>query len=391
MPKTKIAVLGSTGSIGKTLLQIIEKEKKKYEIVLLTANKNYLGLYKQAKKYKVKNLIVSDKDSFYSLKKKIRNSKINIYNNYNNFNIIFKKKIDYVMSSISGMEGLEPTLEIIKFTKKIAIANKESIICAWNLIHKELVKNKTEFVPVDSEHFSLWYALKNIPSTQIEKVYLTASGGPLLKLSKVNQKKNIKLSQALKHPTWNMGKKISIDSCTMMNKVFEVIEAKHLFDLSYEKITILTHPKSYIHAIVKFKNGLIKIIAHDTTMKIPIFNSIKSNNNNFSIKTNNLNLKNLNNLDLKKINYKFFPVVNILKKIPNKISLYETVIVTINDYLVELFLNKKITYKELQNLMLKLVKKKLFTKYKKLKPKKFEDIIFVKNVVSSAIIKIINK
>ena len=388
--RQKIAILGSTGSIGKNLLEIVKKNRNQFDVVLLTANKNYSELIKQAKIYNVKNIIINDRNSFKFLKKK-KIKKINIYNNYNSFNKIFKKRIDYVMSSISGMEGLGPTLNIIKFTKKIAIANKESIICAWNLILKELVKNKTEFVPVDSEHFSLWYALKNIPSTQIDKVYLTASGGPLLKLSKINQKKNIKLSQALKHPTWNMGKKISIDSCTMMNKVFEVIEAKHLFDLSYEKIAVLTHPKSYIHAIVKFKNGLIKIIAHDTTMKIPIFNSIKSNNNNLSIKTNNLNLKNLNNLDLKKINYKFFPVVNILKKIPNKISLYETVIVTINDYLVKLFLNKKITYKELQNLLLKLMKKKLFTKYKKLKPKKFEDIIFVKNNVSSYIIKTINK
>ncbi len=292
------------------------------------------------------------------------------------------------MSSISGMEGLRPTLDIIKYTKKIAIANKESIICAWNLIQSELIKNKTDFVPVDSEHFSLWYALNNIPSSEIEKVYLTASGGPLLKLSKSNIKK-IKLSQALKHPTWRMGKKISIDSCTMMNKVFEVIEAKHLFNLSYEKISVLTHPNSYIHAIIKFKNGLIKIIAHDTTMKIPIFNSLKSNND-LSIKTNNLNLKKLNHLDLKEVNYKYFPVVNILEKLPNKISLYETVIITVNDYLVNLFLNKKISYNQLENLLLKLVKKKSFTKFKKLKPKKFEDIILVKNNVSSQIDKIIN-
>ena len=293
------------------------------------------------------------------------------------------------MSSISGIEGLSPTLDIIKFTKKIAIANKESIICAWNLIIKKLSYHKTTFVPVDSEHFSLWYALKNIPISNIEKVFLTASGGPLLNYKKLNSK-NIKLSEALKHPRWVMGEKISIDSCTLMNKVFEVIEAKHLFNLSYEKISILTHPNSYIHAIIKFKNGLIKIIAHDTTMKIPIFNSLKSNND-LSFKTNNLNLKKLNDLDLKEVNYKYFPVVNILAKIPNKISLYDTVIVTVNDYLVNLFLDKKISYNQLENLLLKLVKMKSFTKFKKLKPKKFEDIILVKNNVSSQIDKIIKK
>ena len=386
--RQKIAILGSTGSIGKNLLEIINKDRNKFEVVLLTANKNHSDLIKQAKKYNVKNLIIKNYKS-YTLLKNINLKGINIYNDYNNFNKFFKKKIDYVMSSISGMEGLGPTLNIIKFTKKIAIANKESIICAWNLIQHELVKNKTKFVPVDSEHFSLWYALKNLPSSEIEKVYLTASGGPLLKFSKLKLK-NVKLSQALKHPTWKMGKKISIDSCTMMNKVFEVIEAKHLFNLSYKKITVLTHPNSYIHAVVKFKNGLIKIIAHDTTMKIPIFNSIKSDKA-LSIKTNNLNLTKLNNLDLKKVNTKFFPVVNILKKLPNKISLYETVIVTINDLLVDQFLNKKITYKQLQDLLVKLTKKKLFTKYKKLKPKKFEDIILVKNKVSSIIFKTIKK
>ena len=386
--RQKIAILGSTGSIGKSLLEIINKDRNKFEVVLLTANKNHSDLIKQAKKYNVKNLIIKNHKS-YTLLKNINLKGINIYNDYNNFNKFFKKKIDYVMSSISGMEGLGPTLNIIKFTKKIAIANKESIICAWNLIQHELVKNKTKFVPVDSEHFSLWYALKNLPSSEIEKVYLTASGGPLLKFSKLKLK-NVKLSQALKHPTWKMGKKISIDSCTMMNKVFEVIEAKHLFNLSYKKITVLTHPNSYIHAVVKFKNGLIKIIAHDTTMKIPIFNSIKSDQA-LSIKTNKLNLKKLNNLDLKEVNTKFFPVVNILKKLPNKISLYETVIVTINDLLVDQFLNKKITYKQLQDLLVKLTKKKLFTKYKKLKPKKFEDIILVKNKVSSIIFKTIKK
>ena len=386
--RQKIAILGSTGSIGKNLLEIINKDRNKFEVVLLTENKNHSDLIKKTKKYNVKNLIIKNYKS-YTLLKNINLKGINIYNDYNNFNKFFKKKIDYVMSSISGMEGLGPTLNIIKFTKKIAIANKESIICGWNLIQRELVKNKTKFVPVDSEHFSLWYALKNLPSSEIEKVYLTASGGPLLKFSKLKLK-NVKLSQALKHPTWKMGKKISIDSCTMMNKVFEVIEAKHLFNLSYKKITVLTHPNSYIHAVVKFKNGLIKIIAHDTTMKIPIFNSIKSDKA-LSIKTNNLNLTKLNNLDLKKVNTKFFPVVNILKKLPNKISLYETVIVTINDLLVDQFLNKKITYKQLQDLLVKLTKKKLFTKYKKLKPKKFEDIILVKNKVSSIIFKTIKK
>ena len=284
------------------------------------------------------------------------------------------------MSSITGIDGLIPTISIIKFTKKIAIANKESIICAWNLINKELIKYNTNFVPVDSEHFSLWYALKNVHTSSIEKIYLTASGGPLLKFSKLNQK-NIKISQALKHPNWIMGKKISIDSCTMMNKVFEVIEAKHLFNIPYKKITILTHPNSYIHAIIKLKNGLIKIIAHDTTMKIPIFNTINSDING-KVKSEDLNLNKLNQLELKNVNYKLFPVVKILENLPDKITLFETVIVTIN---------KKINYNQLQHLLLKFTKDKVFNKYKKKKSKKIQDITFVKNNVRSIIIKSLNR
>ena len=386
--RKKIAILGSTGSIGRNLLEIVNKDKNKFEVTLLTANKNHTDLLKQAKRFKVKNIIVNNNESFEFLKKK-KNKEINIYNSYSCFNKIFKKKIDYVMSSISGIDGLYPTIKIIKHTNKIAIANKESIICAWNLIQNELKKNKTKFVPVDSEHFSLWYALKNSSISDIEKIYLTASGGPLLKFPKSNSN-NISLARALKHPTWSMGKKISIDSCTMMNKVFEVIEAKHLFNLPYDRISILTHPNSYIHAIIKFKNGLVKIIAHDTTMKIPIFNTINSDNNSI-FKSDNLNLKKLNNLDLKLVNYNLFPLVNILKYLPKKISLFETVIITINDYLVDLFLNKKINYNQLQNLLRKLIKNRIFTKYKKSKPKKIQDIFLVKNNVSSKIIKIIKK
>ena len=387
--KKKIAILGSTGSIGQNLLKIVNRDKKQYEIVLLTANKNYLQLLKQAKKFKVKNIIIKDNESFKKIKKKNNIKYINIYNDFESYKKIFRKKINYVMSSISGTEGLIPTIKIIKHTKKIAIANKESIICAWNLIDRELKKYKTSFVPVDSEHYSLWYALGNTPNSKVEKIYLTASGGPLLNIKKLNLK-NIKLFQALKHPNWRMGKKISIDSCTMMNKVFEVVEAKHIFNLPYKKISILTHPSSYVHAIVKFKNGLIKIIAHDTTMTIPIYNTINVNENTF-IKTENLNLEKLNNLRLKKVNFKLFPLVKILKKLPQNISLFETVLVSINDYLVSLYLDKKISYNQLQVLLMQFINNKVFAKYKKLKPNKIQDIISVENKVSSFIIKSINK
>ena len=380
--KKKIAILGSTGSIGKTLINILKKDKKNFEIVLLSADENYKDLLKQAKLFKVKNLIVTNDYSYDKIKKDKFSKKINIYNNFNNFKNIFKKKIDYTMSSISGIQGLKPTIEIVKFTKKIAIANKESIICGWDLIQKELKKNKTEFIPVDSEHFSIWYALKDIDKKLIEKIYLTASGGPFLN-KPLKKLKNVSSKQAIKHPNWKMGKKISIDSATMMNKVFEIIEAKKIFNLSYKKLSILIHPKSYVHAIIKFKNGLTKIVAHDTNMKIPIFNSLYSSNN--FINSKKLNLKILNNLSLKEINYKRFSVIKIINKLPKNSSLFETILVSINDKLVELFLANKIKFTDISKKMHNILDLKELKKYKMIKPKKINDIIFLNNKIRKKI------
>ena len=380
--KKKIAILGSTGSIGKTLINIIKQDKKNFEIVLLSADENYKELLKQAKLFKVKNLIISNEYSYNKIKKDKISKKISIYNNFNNFKKIFKKKIDYTMSSISGIQGLKPTIEIIKFTKKIAIANKESIICGWDLIQKELKKNKTEFIPVDSEHFSIWYALKDIDKRLIEKIYLTASGGPFLN-KPLNRLKNVSSKQAIKHPNWKMGKKISVDSATMMNKVFEIIEAKKIFNLSYKKLSILTHPKSYVHAIIKFKNGLTKIVAHDTNMRIPIFNSLYSSNN--FINSKKLNIKILNNLSFKEINYKRFSVIKILNKLPENSSLFETILVSINDKLVELFLANKIKFTDISKKMHNILDLKELKKYKMIKPRKINDIIFLNKKIRNKI------
>ena len=371
--KKKIAILGSTGSIGESTLKIIQRDKKNFEINLLTTNKNINRVFKQAKEFKVKNIIISDLNAYRKAKIRFKKSKINFYNNYDNLNKILKFKNDLVMSSITGLNGLYPTLKLIKYTKKILIANKESIICGWNLINKELKKNKTKFIPVDSEHFSIWSLLHNYDSTNVEKIYITASGGPFLKLPK-KKFLNVSIKKALNHPNWKMGKKITIDSATLMNKVFEVIEARNIFDLDYKKISILTHPKSYLHAIVKFNDGMTKLIAHDTTMEIPIFNTLYDNNLK-SIKTEKLNLKNLNDLELSKIDIKKFPLIKILKKLPNENSLFETVLVSANDELVKLFLNKDISYLDITKIMIKLISLKELQKYKKIKPRSTDDII----------------
>jgi 1-deoxy-D-xylulose-5-phosphate reductoisomerase len=370
--KKKIIILGSTGSIGTTLIDIIKKNQNKFIVELLTANKNSRLLIKQAKLLKVKNIIITDKNEFKKVLSENKNKKLKIFNNFNYLNKIINSRVDYTMSSISGLSGLEPTLKLIKYTKTIAIANKESIICGWNLINNKLKKYKTNFIPVDSEHFSIWYALKN-NLDKVEKIYLTASGGPFNKMP-IKKFKDINVKQALKHPNWKMGKKISIDSATMMNKVFEIIEAKNIFNISYKQLSILIHPKSYIHAIVKFNNGMIKIIAHETSMKIPILNSLNLNCHGL-IKSKKLDLMVLNNLDFKNVNIKRFPIVNILNKVPNSSSLFETLIVSTNDELVELFLNKKIQFVDIYKKLSKLINLNEFQRYKKIKAKNFNSII----------------
>jgi len=372
--KKKIAIFGSTGSIGKTTIDIIKRDKKNFEVILLTSNNNYRDLVKQTKALNVKNLIIKNKKQYLNLKKKFKNKKINIYNNFYNLKKIFKKKVDYTMCAISGLQGLYPTLDTIKFTKNIAIANKESLICGWNLIEKKLKKHNTNFIPVDSEHFSIWTLIKNVNKSNIEEIILTASGGPFLNLP-LSKFKKIKVSSAIKHPNWNMGKKISVDSATMMNKVFEIIEAQRIFDLNLSKFKILIHPNSYVHSIIKFYDGTTKILVHDTNMKIPIFNTLYRNDNK-KIKSDKLNIEKLNNLDFQKINKKKFPSINILKYVSKKkVSLYETVIVSANDLLVQLFLDGKIKFLDIERSLKKVIKLREFNKFKHISPTSVNQII----------------
>ena len=378
--KKKIIILGSTGSIGKTLIKLLKKDTN-INIELLTANKNYKELLKQVNFFNVKNIIVTNKNSYIKIKKILQKKKINIFNNFDSLNKILKnKKIDYTMSAISGMDGLYPTLKIIKFTKTIAIANKEAIICGWSLIKNELKKNNVHFIPIDSEHFSIWSLINEAKNNDIEKVFLTASGGPFVNY-KLKQFKFINKKNALNHPNWKMGQKITIDSATMMNKVFEIIEAKKIFDLDYNKLGIFIHPKSYVHALIKFNNGLTKFLIHDTNMTIPIFNSLYPNHLK-KIKSKPLNLSIVNNLNFNKVNPKKFPAIKVLNELPKINSLFETIVVTVNDNLVKQFLNEKIKFTDISKILLKIISYKEFKKYKGITPKNINDILQLSKYVS---------
>jgi 1-deoxy-D-xylulose-5-phosphate reductoisomerase len=377
--KFKIAILGSTGSIGDHTLDIIRKDRKNFEVVLLTANKNYKKLIKQAKDFKVRNILIYNDKYYEYLKEKFKNKKINIFSGKNKLNEIFNKKIDYTMCAISGLDGLKPTLEAIKFSKTIGIANKESIICGWYLIKKKLIKYNTKFIPIDSEHFSIWNLTREYSNHDIEEIILTASGGPLLN-SPIRVQKTITPEKAVRHPNWKMGKKISVDSANLMNKIFEIMEANRMFNFDLKKYKILIHPQSYVHTIIKFKNGLIKMLLHDTDMKIPIFNSIYDKKIKY-ISSKKINSKTLNNLNFYEVDPLKFPSIKLLKKISKENTLYDTVITIANEELVKLFLQHKISLRQIVENLTKIINLKEYTKYYSKKPTSLNKIYKVSKLV----------
>ena len=333
--KKFISILGSTGSVGLTTLSIIDKKRNLFKPYLFSANKNYSLIIAQIKKYNPNYFIINDIKTFKKIKEKFKNSKTKILNNFDLINST--KKSDITISAIPGIAGLEPTIILIKSSKKILIANKESVICGWNIIKKLASKHRTKIIPIDSEHFSIYKLLKNHKFNEIKKIFITASGGPFVGY-KIKQLKNINPKKALKHPKWKMGQKISIDSATLMNKILEIIEAKKIFEIPDKKIDILIHPESLVHAIVQFKNGLTKMIYHETSMIIPIVNAIFDGKLNiedfYKDKTKRKN--NFQNLSFKKVSKENFPMIALKSKI-NEYPSTPIIINASNEVLVDHF------------------------------------------------------
>ena len=375
--KKKIAILGSTGSIGKSTFEIIKKNKKDFDVILLSANNNYKKLIRQAKEIKAKNVLIKNKIFFDNVKKGLKNSSTKVFYGDISLKKIINKKLDYTMSAIVGIAGLQPTIDAIKNSRTVAIANKESIICAWNILLKEVERNKTKILPVDSEHFSIMELTKGIEDVEIEEIIITASGGPFLNLP-IHKLKKVKPQKAVKHPNWSMGKKISIDSANLMNKVFEVIEACKFFNFNKVKYRVVIHPQSYVHSIIRFKNGLIKMILYNADMKIPISNTLYEKGNNF------LNIKKINTTIFNKnsfynVNKKRFPSINLINKILNSGPSTATIVNASNEVLVDLFLRNKIGFLDIVKTINKIFKDKEFKKYAKRKVKSVKDIKLVDN------------
>ncbi len=370
-----ISILGSTGSIGIHSLKIFNKNKRLFNFYIFAADKNYSLICKQIIKYKPKIFIINDADVLKKVKKKFKKNKTKIFGTryLQEKNI---KRSDITIAAIPGIAGLKPTIELVKKSKKILIANKESIICGWNFIKKAAIKNNTKITPIDSEHYSIMKLIENHKIEEIKKIYLTASGGPFLKFN-LSKLKNIKPKQAIKHPKWKMGKKISIDSASLMNKMLEFVEAQKIFEISPNKIEIIVHPQSLIHAIVEFKNGLFKFLYHKTTMSIPLVNAIFEKNNDIeNFLKPELNSKRkifFENLNFLEVDKKRYPIINLKSRINEHIST-PIIINAVNEILVDQFLKKKIPFNSFYGYILRVLNDRNYKKYAIKEPKNISQV-----------------
>ena len=268
--KKQIAILGSTGSIGTQALGVINEHSDLFEVEVLTANNNSALLIEQAKKFKPNTVVITNEDKYKEVDDALFDLGIKVFAGDQSLEeVVEGENIDIVLTALVGYSGLKPTIRAIKAKKNIALANKETLVVAGDLITKLCQEYNVQIYPVDSEHSAIFQCLVGEVYNPIEKIYLTASGGPFRGWAK-EKLQNIKKEQALKHPNWEMGAKITIDSATLMNKGLEVIEAKWLFDLKAEQIEVVVHPQSIIHSAVQFEDGSIKAQLGIPDMKLPI-------------------------------------------------------------------------------------------------------------------------
>lgn len=267
----QICILGSTGSIGTQALDVIEQHSDRYEVYCLTANNRYEMLAEQARKFRPAAVVIANKAHYEALKLLLADlPDINVYAGAKALDeIVEAQPIDMVLTAMVGFAGLSPTIHAIKARKTICLANKETLVVAGDLICRLAAEYHVNILPVDSEHSAIFQSLVGEGDNEIEKILLTASGGPFRKFT-LDQMRDVKAADALRHPTWDMGAKITIDSASMMNKGFEVIEAKWLFGVEADKIQVLVHPQSIVHSAVQFRDGGVKAQLGVPDMRLPI-------------------------------------------------------------------------------------------------------------------------
>ena len=337
----KVVLLGSTGSVGNSSLEVIEKNKEKYEVACLVAFSNIESIKAQAKRHKKAKIYVEKSGNKIASKRFINRNEL--------LKLISSNDVDTVIAAISGSDGLDLIHHSILSGKKVLIANKEPLVMAGELLVNEAKKHGAQIIPIDSEHCSVHQSIQGKKENSISKITLTCSGGPFYKLSK-SKFKNISLKQALKHPIWQMGQKITIDSSTLMNKALEIIEAKYLFNEDPDKIEAIIHPEGLIHSFVEFCDGTILAAMAIPDMKIPISYGL-SYPNIVESHTNKINLQQLKNLSFKTIDPLKFPSIDFAYFALNHEKGMPIVLNAANEVAVELFMKNKISFLNIYKLI----------------------------------------
>ena len=359
--KKGIAILGSTGSIGTQTLEVISEHKNLFSVEVLTANNNCNLLIEQAKKHKPNAVVIVNRDKYDKVNSELSKLGIKVYAGQKSLEqIVESEEINIVLTALVGYSGLIPTINAIKLGKKIALANKETLVVAGDLITKLSKEYNAPIYPVDSEHSAIFQCLVGENNNAIEKIYLTASGGPF-RGKKAAELKTITKKQALRHPNWSMGAKITIDSATLMNKGLEVIEAKWLFNLNKEQIDVVVHPQSIIHSAVQFEDGSIKAQLGIPDMKLPIQyalgfpNRLKNNFKRFSF-------FDYPNLTFEKADEKTFRNLSLAFRAMSKGGNSACILNAANEIAVEAFLNDKIGFLNMSDLIDNCLEKITFVK-----------------------------
>ncbi|MFH1827205.1 MAG: 1-deoxy-D-xylulose-5-phosphate reductoisomerase [bacterium] len=348
-----LSVLGSTGSVGVQTLEVIKKYHSYFKIVGLTANSNVALLKKQITQFKPKAVALMDKKAASQLQKVV---KIKVYSGLEGIiKIACLKETDTVVNSVVGSIGVEPTYAAIKAKKNVALANKETLVTAGEVIMKEVKKNKIILMPIDSEHSAIFQCLNGEGIKKVRRIIITASGGPF-KNHTLKQMEKVTLKNALKHPTWTMGAKITIDSATLMNKGFEVIEAHFLYDVPYEKIDVVVHPQSIVHSLVEFDDRSVMAQLGNPNMKIPIQYAL-SYPERLPTDIKVLNLADIAALTFFKPNYDLFPCLKYAFYAGKIGGTLPAVVNAANEIAVSYFLQDKIKYLDIPKTINKMMKK----------------------------------
>ena len=344
--KRKISILGATGSIGVNALKVVSHLENELEVVYLSANKNMILLMKQIKKYQPKAVCIVDEESYNQVKEEVQSLNIEIlFGRSGLLELAKRSDVDVMLNALVGAPGMEPTLLAIKAGVDVALSNKESLVMAGNIIKKAQEQSGAEIFPVDSEHSAIWQCLVGEELEDLNRIILTGSGGPF-RQKEISLFSNITVKEALNHPNWDMGEKITIDSATMMNKGLEVIEAYWLFRIDPDQINIIVHPQSIIHSMVEMKDGSVKAQMGVPDMKVPIQYALTYPRH-IEATWEKLDLINCADLTFENPDYDRFPCIALGFKVLERFGSSGAALNLSNDYAVYRFLNEEIQFTDI--------------------------------------------